>query len=77
MGADGVVGSTSRSHLIDIRVAHRFDKVRFAEIYKEASRHSNHPVCAASEASRHFLKGAATPPVPGGEPLASGLSLIH
>src|SRR5437667_6946046 len=26
-----------------------------------------HPVCAASEASRLFLTGAATPPVPGGE----------
>ncbi|PYS31642.1 MAG: hypothetical protein DMG11_00720 [Acidobacteria bacterium] len=38
MGADGVVGSMSRSHLIDIRGAHRFDKVRFAETYKVASR---------------------------------------
>src|SRR6266404_8680156 len=27
----------------------------------------DHPVCAASEASRLFLTGAATPPVPGGE----------
>src|SRR6266850_4997023 len=63
MGADGVVGSTSRSHLIDIRVAHRFDKVRFAEIYKEASRHSNHPVCARLRRLRGLLlKGAATPP---------------
>src|SRR2546427_12475877 len=29
---------------------------------------NDHPVCAASEASRLFLTGAATPPVPGGEP---------
>src|SRR2546426_4995495 len=29
--------------------------------------HNDHPVCAASEASRLFLNGAATPPVPGGE----------
>src|SRR5439155_955700 len=29
--------------------------------------HNDHPVCAASEASRLFLTGAATPPVPGGE----------
>src|SRR2546422_8007601 len=29
--------------------------------------HYDHPVCAASEASRLFLSGAATPPVPGGE----------
>jgi len=28
---------------------------------------NDHPVCAASEASRLFLTGAATPPVPGGE----------
>src|SRR3989454_11753297 len=29
--------------------------------------HNDHPVCASSEASRLFLTGAATPPVPGGE----------
>jgi len=28
---------------------------------------SDHPVCAASVASRHFLTGAATPPQWGGE----------
>jgi cyclase len=28
---------------------------------------SDHPVCAASEASRHFFNGAATPPNKGGE----------
>jgi hypothetical protein len=68
MGADGVVGSTSRSHLIDTRAAHRFDKERFAEIYKVASRHSNHPVCARLRRLRAILlMGAATPPYQGGE----------
>src|SRR6266516_2905196 len=33
----------------------------------ETFRRSDHPVCAASEASRHFLDGAATPPLRGGE----------
>src|SRR6266446_2643341 len=37
--------------------------------------HNDHPVCAASEASRLFLTGAATPPVPGGEHPA--LQFIH
>src|SRR5688572_21536229 len=37
-GADGVVGSTLRSHRMDFRAAHRLDKERFADIYKEASR---------------------------------------
>src|SRR2546426_12263759 len=31
--------------------------------------HNDHPVCAASEASRLFITGASTPPVPGGEHL--------
>ena len=31
----------------------------------------DHPVCAAAEASHLFLDGAATPPVSGGELLAS------
>ena len=38
------------------------DNVSTSNIY-----HNDHPVCAASEASRLFLTGAATPPVPGGE----------
>jgi len=54
----------SRSHLIDIRGAHQFDKVRFAETYKVASR--QFPVCAVSEPDV-FLSGAATPPNLGGE----------
>src|SRR5882672_12556915 len=37
--------------------------------------HNDHPVCAASEASRLFLTGAATPPVPGGE--HPSLQFIH
>src|SRR5947209_14082605 len=28
---------------------------------------SDHPVCAASVASHHFINGAATPPLQGGE----------
>ena len=28
---------------------------------------NDHPVCASKVASQHFLDGAATPPVPGGE----------
>jgi hypothetical protein len=32
---------------------------------------SDHPICAASEASRHFLNGAATPPHEEGIALAS------
>src|SRR5438128_10859979 len=34
---------------------------------KTWARRSDHPVCAASVASRLFINGAATPPVPGGE----------
>ena len=64
MGADGVVGSTSRSHLIDIRVAHRFDKVRFAEIYKVASRQFEPP---RLRAVLETLMRADTPPNLGGE----------
>src|SRR5215467_6233634 len=30
-------------------------------------RRSDHPACAAAEASRHFLNGAATPPLRGAE----------
>src|SRR6266404_4975834 len=37
------------------------------ERYNVNMYHNDHPVCAASEASRLFLTGAATPPVPGGE----------
>ena len=40
--------------------------------------HNDHPVCAASEASRLFLTGAATPPVPGGEhPILAIHSYLH
>ena len=39
IGADGVVCSTSRSHLIDSREALLMNSVRYASIYKEASRH--------------------------------------
>src|SRR5882672_12639 len=40
--------------------------------------HNDHPVCAASEASRLFLTGAATPPVPGGEhPVLAIHSHLH
>src|SRR6266404_2967711 len=40
--------------------------------------HNDHPVCAASEASRLFLTGAATPPVPGGEhPVLAIHSQLH
>ena len=46
------------------------DNVSTSNIY-----HNDHPVCAASEASRLFLTGAATPPVPGGEHPA--LQFIH
>ena len=38
------------------------NKVRYADIYKEAARPSiNHPVCAANDASRHLL--IAQPPL--------------
>jgi len=38
------------------------NKVRFADIYKEATRpFINHPVCAAEERDL-FINGAATPP---------------
>ena len=40
----------------------------------ETFRHGNHPVYAISEASRHFLNGAATPPNLGGE-FSSSLAL--
>ena len=33
----------------------------------ETSRVSDHPVCAALVASQHFINGAATPPLQGGE----------
>src|SRR2546422_3264934 len=40
--------------------------------------HNDHPVCAASEASRLFINGAATPPVPGGEHLVLAIhSHLH
>jgi hypothetical protein len=35
-------------------------KDRFADVL-------NRPVCAAKDATRHFLTGAATPPCKGGE----------
>jgi hypothetical protein len=39
---------------------------------------SNHPVCAAREASRHFFTGAATPPYEGGDyGLSDHLQFIH
>src|SRR5262245_9971267 len=37
---------------------------------------TNHPVCAAKEATRHFINGAATPPVKGGEWARLGTSPI-
>src|SRR5438094_5616482 len=39
IGAAGVVCSTSRSHLIHSREALLMNSVRYASIYKEASRH--------------------------------------
>src|SRR5438128_6745933 len=49
------------------------DNVTTSNIY-----HNDHPVCAASEASRLFLTGAATPPVPGGEhPVLAIHSHLH
>src|SRR5215813_7246623 len=35
--------------------------------FGETLRRCDHPVCAASVASHHFLSGAATPPLRGGE----------
>jgi len=64
IGADGVVCSTSRSHLIDIRAAHRFNKERFAEIYKVASRQFEPP---RLRAILETLMRADTPPYQGGE----------
>jgi len=38
------------------------NKVRYADIYKEATQpFTNHPVCAAKERAL-FINGAATPP---------------
>src|SRR5438128_10652860 len=49
------------------------DNVTTSNIY-----HNDHPVCAASEASRLFLTGAASPPVPGGEhPVLAIHSQLH
>ena len=43
------------------------NKVRYADIYKEATRpFTNHPVCAAKEGDL-FINGAATSPWKGGE----------
>ncbi|HEV8261373.1 MAG TPA: hypothetical protein VGQ19_11530, partial [Burkholderiales bacterium] len=38
-----------------------------SECQSATLRVSDHPVCAASVASHHFLNGAATPPLQGGE----------
>ena len=66
IGADGVVCSTSRSHLIDSREALLMNSVRYASIYKEASRHlQTTPAAPANEASRLFINAAATPPFQG------------
>ena len=44
------------------------NKVRYADIYKEATRpFTNHPVCAAKEGDL-FINGAATPPWKGACP---------
>src|ERR1051325_3803965 len=43
LGADGVVGSITKTNLFELE--------------------QHHPVCAVKEASRHFLRGAATPPL--------------
>src|SRR5205085_3719460 len=62
IGADGVVCSTSRSHLIDNREALLMNSVRYASIYKEASRHlQTTPAAPANEASRHLLDGRSHP----------------
>ena len=62
IGADGVVCSTSRSHLIDSREALLMNSVRYASIYKEASRHlQTTPAAPANEASRHLLDGRSHP----------------
>src|SRR5437867_7975011 len=62
IGADGVVCSTSRSHLIDSREALFLNSVRYASIYKEASRHlQTTPAAPAEEASRHLLDGRRHP----------------
>src|SRR6184192_1548010 len=61
-GAAGVVCSTSRSHLIDNREALLLNSVRYASIYKEASRHlQTTPAAPAEEASRHLLDGRSHP----------------
>src|SRR5438477_11046538 len=61
-GAAGVVCSTSRSHLIDSREALLLNSVRYASIYKEASRHlQTTPAAPAEEASRHLLNGRSHP----------------
>src|SRR5262245_32596110 len=54
-GADGVVGNGTSSEECILK--------RFGNL--------NHPVCAALVASHLFLDGAATPPISGGELLAS------
>jgi hypothetical protein len=62
IGADGVVCSTSRSHLIDRREALLMNPVRYASICKEASRHlQTTPAAPANEASRHLLDGRSHP----------------
>src|SRR5437660_7771257 len=62
IGAAGVVCSTSRSHLIDSREALLMNSVRYASIYKEASRHlQTTPAAPADEASRHLLDGRSHP----------------
>src|SRR5215471_1741224 len=54
-GADGVVGNGTSS------------KERIPKHFGNP----NHPVCAAAVASHLFIDGAATPPISGGESLAS------
>src|SRR5438094_9474390 len=61
-GAAGAVCSTSRSHLIDSRKALLMNSVRYAIIYKEASRHlQTTPAAPAIVASRHLVDGRSHP----------------
>ena len=55
-----------RSHLIDIREAHRLKRSAARASIKSLRVIPYHPVCANKERD-HFLNGAATPPISGGE----------
>jgi hypothetical protein len=57
----GVDAPKARTGRLSKSRSHR-TKERFADI-----KSINRPVCAANEASQHFLGGAATPPWKGGE----------